>query len=206
MLWQFFFFIWFVMHQSVLSRNFWRKKLAVNLPPTPPSGLRSSTPHALGLRTLVTLVSVWFKIAKNFFRLFSTYFLLKSCNIFRKDMHCSENDFLFHEFFSCATASFWDMVDIIYGWFCKHEMCHRLYSGSIDHTQNRTYIKNKNSHEKNHQLKIYCMINAQLSCKFSSCWTTFFLSVAHLKMGQFGRKPMANLRPNVTVNRKCNQP
>ena len=39
-------------------------------------------------------------------------FCSKVARFFRKDTHCSENDYLVHEFFG-ATFSFWDMVDFV---------------------------------------------------------------------------------------------
>ena len=37
--------------------------------------------------------------------------LFNSGQIYRKDAHCSENDFLVHELFFFTTFSLWDMVD-----------------------------------------------------------------------------------------------
>ena len=42
------------------------------------------------------------------------YNSFKSGHIYRKDAHCSETDFLVHEFF-CATFSFWDMNEFVFG-------------------------------------------------------------------------------------------
>ena len=97
--------------------------------PHPPSGLRPWTPHALGWRTLASLVGVNGMFAKISYRFFRTKKkLFNSGQIFRKHAHCSENYFIVQELF-CATLGFWDIVDFLYGWFCIHAVAYMGITG-----------------------------------------------------------------------------
>ena len=91
--------------------------------------------------------------------------LFKSGQILRKDVQCSEMDFLVHEFF-CATFSFWDMVDFVCGqfWCIWLTLCIKI--DLISKTERRT---RKNSWTIN-----LFQSNAHLSCKFGHFWTHFY--------------------------------